>query len=138
MVDFRYYTDTYIGEPVAETEFPRMEAKAARLITQLTHGRATEATLNALPEEAQTAVKNAVCAQIEYYSVLGTEIAVTGEETTGFTVGKVSIHASSRSSAVSGAPAMVCPAAIAALEQTGLLNPQVGTIDSASVFWPWR
>ena len=126
-----YYKDTYLGEPIASADFPRAEARAERLITQITHGRA--ANYAALPEFQQAAVKEAICAQIEYYAVYGVEVSISGKTADGWTVGKVRVDKGSGGAAATGAASMVCPSAIAALEQTGLLNPQVPTLGE-----PWR
>lgn len=135
IVTYAYYTQTYMGETVAETDFPRLEARAERIITQTTHGRAAD--FATLPAVLQDAVKTAICAQIEYYALMGEDIAVTGEMSNGWTVGKVHVNGSARVSAT-GAASMVCTAAIAALEQTGLLNGQVPTLaEPPSVPRPW-
>lgn len=125
-----YYKNTYLGEPIATADFPRAEARAERLITEITHGRA--ANYAALPLFQQNAIQTAICAQIEYYAVYGVEVSISGKTADGWTVGKVRVDKSSGGSAT-GAATMVCPSAIAALEQTGLLNPQIPTLDE-----PWR
>lgn len=133
IVDYTYYSDTYLGEPIAESEFPRAAAKAERLITQLTHGRA--ANYAALPLFQQQAIRDAICAQIEYYALMGTDVSINGELSGGWTVGKVKVDGGSRAKAGAGAT-MVGAAAIAALEQSGLLNPQVATLGDAPIA-PW-
>lgn len=135
IVNYAYYAETYMGETVAESDFPRLEARAERVVSQITHGRA--ANYAALPAVMQEAVKTGICAQIEYYAVMGEDVAITGEMSNGWTVGKVHVNGSARASAT-GAASMVCPAAIAALEQTGLLNGQVPTLgEPPSAPWPW-
>lgn len=135
IVDYSYYSGTYYGETIAESEFPRYEARAQRVINQITHGRA--AHYAALPAFQQQAIKDAICAQIEYYVLNGLDVSVSGETSSGWTVGKVKVDGSSKG-AVSGGPSMVCAAAIAALEQTGLLNPQVPTLGDPSILpWGW-
>ena len=138
IVSYSYYTDTYLGERIAQTDFPRAEARAERLIAQITHGRATEATFAALPAFQQAAVKDAICAQIEYYALYGTDVSISGRTADGWTVGKVTVQSGGSGAAKTGAPSMVCPSAIAGLEQTGLLNPQVPTLgDPPLVPMPW-
>ena len=44
IVTLEYYNETYIGETLAEADFPRAEARAERIIAQITHGRATAET----------------------------------------------------------------------------------------------
>ena len=135
IVTFSYYSTVYNGEPIAEQDFPRAESKAERLVTQITHGRA--ANFAALPAFQQEAVREAICAQIEYYGLMGLDVSIAGELSNGWTVGKVHVNGGSSGSAT-GAASMACPAAIAALEQTGLLNPQVDTLgEPPRVPWPW-
>ena len=100
IVTYSYYTETYMGETVAENDFPQMEAKAERLVKQITHGRAAG---------------------------------------NGWTIGDMHINGSSANVTKNvGASTMVCAAAVAALEQTGLLNPQVDTLGEPFVTpWGW-
>ena len=136
IVTYTYYVSTYMGEPIAESDFLRAETAAERVINQITRGRA--ANFAALPTFQQTAVQEAICAQVEYYALYGTEISISGKTCDGWTVGKVHVNGGGNGSAKIGASTMVCPAAVAALEQTGLLNPQVPTVgDPPRVFWPW-
>lgn len=135
IIDYTYYTGIYVGEPITDTEFGRAEAKAERLITQITHGRA--AKYAALPEFQQAAIRDAICAQIEYYALNGTDVSINGETAAGWSVGKVRVDGGGKTKAT-GAASMVCAAAIAALEQTGLLNPQVPTADFPPIMpYPW-
>ncbi len=135
IVDYSYYSTTYYGETIAESEFSRYEARAQRVINQITHGRA--AHFAALPAFQQQAIKDAICAQIEYYVLNGIDVSVSGETSSGWTVGKVKVDGSSKGAA-SGGPSMVCAASIAVLEQTGLLNPQVPTLGDPSILpWGW-
>ena len=137
IVTLTYYKNTYLGEPIADEDFPRAEAKAERIIAQITHGRATENNFAALPAFQQQAVTDAICAQVEYYSINGTDVSVSGETSSGWTVGKVRVDGGNKNKET-GAVSMVCAAAVAALEQTGLLNPQVATIgEPPRLPWPW-
>lgn len=138
IVTHEYYNDTYIGETIAEADFPRAEARAERIIAQITHGRATAETFAALPAFQQAAVEEAICAQIEYYALYGVEVSISGKTADGWTVGKVRVDGGSSAAARTGAPTMVSPSAIAALEQTGLLNPHVATVgEPPQVPYPW-
>ena len=135
IVTYAYYTETYMGETIAEADFPKFEAKAERLITQITHGRATH--FAALPAFQQQAIQEAICGQIEYYELMGLDVSIAGEMSSGWTVGKVRVDGGSAAKAT-GSLSMVSPSAIAALEQTGLLNPQVETAgEPARVPYPW-
>lgn len=135
IVDYSYYSDTYLGEPIAVSDFPRAELRAERLISQITHGRA--ANYAALPAFQQSAIRDAICAQVEYYALNGVDISISGETSSGWTVGKVRVDGGNKNKAT-GAVSMVCPSAFAALEQTGLLNPQVTTIgEPPQAGYPW-
>ena len=62
----------------------------------------------------------------------GIETSIIGADTSqGFTVGKVTIQKSAGvgAKALSAAQSMTAPMCIAYLESTGLLNPQVATVD---------
>lgn len=118
VVDYEYYTSTYIGDPaVTEADFPRMEARAEDIINQLIRYKD-------VPAMWQDAYKSAICAQIDYYAIYGIDLAAGGIASAGFTVGKVSVSGPS-GAGMTGAASMVAPAARAYLEQTGLMNPSV-------------
>ena len=126
-VTYEYYTGTYIGDPaVTEADFPRMEARAEDLINQLIR-------YQTIPEMWQTAYQNAICAQIDYYSIYGIDLAAGGIASADFTVGKVSVSGPS-GGGMTGTSSMVAPAARAYLEQTGLMNP---TVPAAGWPRPW-
>ena len=131
-----YYKDTFLGEPIATEDFPRAEIRAERIIAQITHGRATEETFAALPPFQQKAVKDAICSQIEYYAMNGTDISINGETSSGWTTGKVTVYASTKAGARAGST-MVAASLYAALEQTGLLDPAVPAIMTASPLAPY-
>ena len=137
IVTYEYYTNTYCGEAIAECHFPQYANRATRQIINLTHGRA--ANFAVLPAFQQTAIQNAICAQIEYLILEGTESTVNGSSAGSWTVGKVHVDkGSSGSCALNSATSMICAGAIAELEQTGLLNPQVPTLgDPVLLPYPW-
>ena len=131
-----YYSNTYFGEPIAPSEFQRASAKAERAVTQITHGRA--AAYASLPDFQQAAIRDAICAQIEYYAINGTDVSINGENgCNGWTVGKVHVNGSAGNTAARSAGAsMICAAAVATLEQSGLMNPQVETVGAPFAPWP--
>ena len=132
LVDFEFYTQTYIGEPVSADDFPRYEARAEDAVLIVIKKTADEAA--ALPAAVLLAVKKAICAQIDYLYEYGVNVSVYGKEAGGgFTVGKVSVNNGSASAGASGARSMIAPAVMVYLEQTGLLNPQVDTMAEP---WP--
>ena len=136
LVTLEYYQGTFLGEPIAAEDFPRYELRAEELILGLI--RSTETKVAELSEDLQTAVKKAVCAQVEYFQEYGIGVAVYGKEAGGgFTVGKVSVNNGSSTAAASGARSMIAPAVYVYLEQTGLLNPAVPTAGMPPQYWGW-
>ena len=118
VVDYEYYTSTYIGDPaVTEAAFPRLEARAEDAVNALIRFRA-------VPAQWEKQYQKAICAQVEYYAIYGIEAASAGLMENSFTVGKVSVTGGG-ASARSGGASMISPQAVAYLEQTGLLNPAV-------------
>ena len=53
--DYKFYTESYFGNVVPKSDFPRMESKASDFVDILTHDR----LVNGLPtdERAQTRIK---------------------------------------------------------------------------------
>ena len=125
IVSYEFYTNTYMGESVDSADFPRYDSRAELIIRNITKG-ATD-RFNEMTEETQISVKNAICAQIDYFVNYGLDVAITGRMGGGFTVGKVSV--SGGNEVKTGASSIVCPLVISFLEQTGLLNPAVTTFD---------
>ena len=132
LVSLAYYTDVYLGEPVPETDFPRLELRSEELILGLIGMSATNVAL--LDETTAELVKKSICCQIEYLFEYGIGVAVYGKEAGGgFTVGKVTVNNGSSSRAEAGARSMIAPGVYVYLERTGLLNPAVVT---AAELWP--
>lgn len=132
LVSYEYYSASYIGEPVSETDFPRYENRAEALILNLIGKTADEAA--SLPEVTFAAVQLAICCEIDYLYEYGVTVASYGKEAGGgFTVGKVSVNNGSASKAETGAKSMIAPGVFIYLERTGLLNPAVGTAPEP---WP--
>lgn len=136
LVTYEYYSGTYLGEPVAEADFPRYDKRAETQIFVLTN--LTETTAAELPEETLDLIRMAVCAQIEYLWENGIEVAVSGSEGGGgFTVGKVSIREGGGSSALRASQTMLAPAVYAYLERTGLLYSAVPVVGMPPQAWRW-
>lgn len=131
IVSYEYYTTEYLGESVKQADFPRYDKRAESIIRNITKG-ATDHFENMTPQ-TQTAIKDAICAQIDYFWEYGLEVAMTGNQGGGFTVGKVSV--TNGAGVKTGAPSTVCPLVIEYLEQTGLLGPQVDTFDKPFLWW---
>jgi hypothetical protein len=54
--DYTYYTVTYLGNAIAEADFPRLSERASEFVDRTTYGRAADDTDNT------TAIKKAMCA----------------------------------------------------------------------------
>ena len=137
IVDKCYYNKTFFGETIADYDFERYEARAEMLIFMMCRGRVSEDNFDALHPNVQKAVKSAICAQIEYFGIYGVEVSTTGKPSSNdFTVGKVSVRGSTDTDSSSKAGRAIAPLAYALLEQTGLLNPDVATVDQVFIS-PW-
>lgn len=97
-VDESYYYDTFNGESVESADFPGLCGRAGELIEELTLYRLTETGFLVMPVEMQTAVKNAVCAQIEYLDANGGAEMDMGNGMSGATLGKFSYSGASSGS----------------------------------------
>jgi hypothetical protein len=144
IVTLNYYENTYIGEPVAAADFRRLEARAEDLIGAITGNQytsviasLTEKGYTAAAAAITTAYSKAICAQIEYYVSNGLLSVTTGDSNGGWTVGKVKVDGSDQSFAERGR-AMVSPAALQYLEQTGLLSRSVGVPVLPFAPYPWE
>lgn len=139
LVTLEYYQDTFLGESIAEDDFPRYELRAEELILGLINK--TEEEAEALEEDLPawlTAIRKAICAQIEYFQEYGIGVAVYGKEAGGgFTVGRVSVNNGSSTAAAAGARSMIAPAVYTYLERTGLLNPAVPVAGMPPQYWGW-
>ena len=128
IVDYSYYSTVYMGTEADQTSFPALCARASDIVGAMTRWQVNAENIGELAELVRTLYKKAICAQVDYFAVNGTESAV-GETGRGWTVGKVSVSGKSgsdvvRKGALSGS---ISPMALAYLEQTGLMNPQVPT-----------
>jgi hypothetical protein len=132
LVSYKYYSETYLGEPVSADDFPRYEKRAEMLV--LSAIKRTADQVASMSEATVTAVMDAICAQIDYLYEYGVGVASYGKEAGGgFTVGQVHVNNGSSSKASAGGASMLAPAVYVYLEQTGLLNPQVLTAPEP---WP--
>ena len=127
IVDYAYYTGTYKGTEADPTSFPALYAHASRVIGAMARWKVTEDNFSTFPTFVQTLYKLAICSQVDFLSINGIESLSAGSGV-GFTVGKVRVDGSSRAAAAGALSASVSPAAVAYLEQTGLLNPAVPVV----------
>lgn len=113
-VTYSYYTDVFLGDAVAASDFPKYEKRAEDIINTVVRG----VDVSTLPADVQDAYKAAICYQVDYYSEVGLTTAVTGSAANSYTLGKVRVE---NGAAYKGARAMISPAAISILELSGLL-----------------
>ena len=127
VVDYTYYSTVYGGTDATQQTFPALCARASDVIGAVTHW-VDDATILTLPALHQTLYKKAVCAQIDFLSINGMD-SLNETSTGGFTVGKVTVQGKSGSASGGKLSESISPMAIAYLEQTGLMNPQVPTLE---------
>jgi len=127
VVDFTFYSSVYMGTEVNQTSFPALCARASDIIGAVTHW-VDDATILKLPAQLQTLYKKAICAQVDFLALNGDAILFENGTGGGFTVGKVTVQGKAN---LSGGKLVesICPLAIGYLEQTGLMNPQIPTIE---------
>ena len=126
VVDFAFYSTVYGGTDADETSFPALCARASDVIGAVTHW-VDDATILTLPALVQTLYKKAICAQVDFLAINGMD-SLNETATGGFTVGKVTIHGKANSAGGKLAES-VSPMAVAYLEQTGLMNPNVACLE---------
>lgn len=124
IVDFTYYAETYKGTEATAASFPALYAHASRVIGSMARWRVTEANFDTFPEFVQTLYKLALCSQIDFLAINGIE-SMNTTCGVGFTVGKVRVDGAASARSGGALSADVSPAAVAYLEQTGLLYPAV-------------
>ena len=127
IVDFAYYSGTYMGTEADATSFPALNAHASRVIASMTRWQVTDENFSELPSFIQTLYKLAICSQVDALAINGIDSLNSGEEV-GFTVGKVRVDGKAKASAGGAMSANISPAAISYLEQSGLMNPAVPVV----------
>lgn len=125
VVDFEFYSTVYGGTDADEASFPALCARALDIVGAATHW-VDETTLATMPELVQMLYKKAVCAQVDFFALNGTD-SVNEAASAGFTVGKVTVHGKATSTGGGALSESISPLAIGYLEQTGLMNPQIPT-----------
>ena len=127
IVDFTYYTSVYMGKEADATSFPALNAHASRVIGSMTRWQVNEENFAELPSLTQTLYKLAICSEIDFLSINGIE-ALSGEDSVGFSVGKVRVDGKAKSGMAGAMSANVSPATLSYLEQTGLMYPGVPVV----------
>ena len=125
VVDWTFYSTVYGGTDATSQTFPALCARACDVIGAVTHW-VDDATISTLPALYQTLYKKAVCAEVDFLALNGSDIL--NDSGGGFTVGKVTIQGKSNT-AGGKLTESISPLAIGFLEQTGLMNPQVPTLE---------
>ena len=126
VVSFEFYSTVYGGTDATAQTFPALCARADDVIGAVTHW-VDETALSRMHASVQTLYKKAVCAQVDFFALNGTD-SLNETATGGFTVGKVTIHGKANASGGKLSES-ISPLAISYLEQTGLMNPQVPTVE---------
>lgn len=129
IVDFSFYTEQYMGTEADEASFPSLNAHASRIIGAMTHWQVSEETIDNLPSIIQTLYRLAICSQVDFLAINGVD-SISGGDAVGFTVGKVRVDGRSGASGGGAMSMNISPAAKSYLEQTGLMNPQVPTVEA--------
>lgn len=121
-VDTEYYETVYKGEPVPETDFPGLLARAEEIIEELCMYRVSPMTILAMPEDVRERVKKAVCAQIEYLDANGGSDLDNGAGLQSASLGKFSYTlAAGAGTGGSFGQSVYSPRAQRLLAPTGLL-----------------
>ena len=128
IVDYTFYSTVYMGTDATQASFPALCARASDIIGAVTRWAVDETTIANLPPLFQTLYKKAICAQVDFLEINGTD-SVNEVATGGFTVGKVTVHGKASATGGGKMQESISPMAIAYLEQTGLMNPQVPTLE---------
>ena len=128
VVDYTFYSTVYGGTDADSASFPALCARATDVVGAMAHWAVDETNISKLPLLHQNLYKKAVCAQVDWFAVNGTD-SVNESDENGFTVGKVTIHGTSGNKSGGKMSGNISALAIMYLEQTGLMNPQVPTFD---------
>lgn len=126
VVSFEFYSTVYGGTDATAQTFPALCARADDVIGAVTHW-VDETALSRMHARVQLLYKKAVCAQVDFFALNGTD-SINETATGGFTVGKVTVQGKANASGGKLSES-ISPLAIGYLEQTGLMNPQVPTVE---------
>lgn len=126
-IDKDYYTDTYKGETVSDTDFDKFNVRAQDIVDSLTGYQIPKIGFENFSDSVQELIKKAVCAQIEYFQVEGLEANITG---LGQSSGSVSISDFSYSGQASSSrqSGRAAPSCLMYLQGTNLLVKREVTI----------
>ena len=134
IVDFSYYSTVYMGSEADAASFPALCARAMDIVGAMTRWQVTEDNFTTFSTLTQTLYKKAICAQVDFFVVNGLDsVNISAGVDNGFTVGKVSVHGRSGAGITGSLSGSVAPMALMYLEQSGLMNPSVPVISSATI-----
>lgn len=119
-VDSDYYDKVFKGEPVDDTDFPSLCRRAEEIIEELTMYKVMAENILGMPENIQTRVKDAVCAQIEYLDANGGADMDNGIDFQSAGLGKFNYTKASGENG-SSTQSVYSPRALRILAPTGLL-----------------
>ena len=145
LVDYCYYSNEYMGEPIAIADFPRFERRAEDIIAGATqnryynfYNRCCALGYTDKAEALESVYKKAICAQIEYLKASGILSVTTGSSGDSYTVGKVTVNKGGTGAYFSNrGAAILSPLAQSYLEQTGLLTRVIGVPVDPFAPFPW-
>lgn len=111
-----FYDGIYLGEPIPDEDFPRLQARAEDALMAATFGRLHECH----PPHVKDAIMRAWCAQIEWLQLNGVEAANGADAGAGYVVGNVTVYGVAAKS-TDGTTGGLCKRAVMFLAPTGLL-----------------
>lgn len=111
--DFTYYSTEFLGNAIAEADFPRLALRASAQIDRLTYNRAATDTDNT------TAIKNAMCAVAE--EIQRQEQSDNVDGVTSESQGQYSVSYGTNSNRARSNQTKIVDAAKLWLETTGLM-----------------
>ena len=136
LVDYTYYSTVYNGKEAELASFPALCARADDIVSALTHWAVTDETINNFSSFQRTLIKKAVCAHIDFLAVNGLD-SLSVNASKGFTVGKVSVHATTKGTSGGKMADYIAPLCLMYLEQSGLMGAQVATGPDIPLIGGW-
>jgi len=121
-VDSNYYGSEYEGEKVEDAVFTSLAKRATRLIDVLTDYQIPKIGLDKFSEQVQKMIKDACCAQVEYYQIEGIQSDISGTTQSGGSLSIGGFCYSGEMQSTSKQANRVAPACLSYLEGTGLLR----------------
>lgn len=77
--DYEYYSETFLGDVIAQADFPKLAKRASDFIDEITFGRAADET----GEDVVGKIKDAVCAIAEFLSQQPKDFGIVESEKVG-------------------------------------------------------